>query len=352
MAASRYAEWLAERDDLATCSELLRAGSKTFRLASRALPRCYRLPATALYAFCRVADDAIDNGDDAAAALAQLRVRLDAIYAGGPLATPADRAFARVAVTYAIPKALPAALLEGFAWDAAGRQYSTIGDLRAYAARVAGAVGVCMALIMQVRSPAALARACDLGIAMQLTNIARDVGEDAAAGRLYLPREWLAEEGIDAAAWLGAPSFDARLARVVARVLAEAEIYYERAGWGIQALPAACRPAINAARLLYAEIGREVERQGLDSVSRRAVVSTLRKLSRMAAAFRLERSDGAPCASVTAPEAQYLVDAAVAANQDRAVARQTVARDPGLDAKMEWVVDLFDRLARQQQPAD
>ena len=102
----------------------------------------------------------------------------------------------------AIPAALPEALLEGLAWDAEGRSYETIDELFDYAARVAGAVGVMMALIMDVRSPQALARACDLGVAMQLTNIARDVGEDARLGRIYLPRQWLREAGIDADAWL------------------------------------------------------------------------------------------------------------------------------------------------------
>jgi 15-cis-phytoene synthase len=351
MAGGRYAEWMAERQDLGRCAELLRAGSKTFTLASRALPRRYRQPATALYAFCRVADDAIDHGSDPAAALVVLRERLEAIYAGRPLDDAADRAFARVARTYAIPMALPLALLEGFEWDAEGRRYETLGELTAYAARVAGAVGVCMALIMEVASPAALARACDLGIAMQMTNIARDVGEDAAAGRLYLPREWLKAEGIDADEWLGTPCFDARLARVVARLLAEAELYYERAGRGIPALPAGCRPAINAARLLYAEIGREVERQGLDSVTRRAVVSRARKLGRLAAAFRLDSMGTPEPAAVTAAEAQFLVDAAVAARREQDTLPRTPVTEPGLDARVEWLVDLFERLERNERAA-
>ena len=349
MATLRYTDWLLEQDDLVQCGALLRAGSKTFHLAARTLPRAYRRPATALYAFCRVADDAIDGGHDATAALADLRQRLDAIYAGAPRPLAGDRAFARIVAAYAIPRVVPEALLEGFAWDAQGRQYESIAELRAYAARVAGTVGVMMAQIMDVRAPSALASACDLGIAMQLTNIARDVGEDAAAGRLYLPREWLRAEGIDPSSWLRAPYFDAALARVVARLLAEAEPYYVRAGRGIRALPSACRPAINAARLMYAEIGREVERQGLDSVSRRAVVSPLRKLMRLAAALRLQSPGEGGSATETAPEAQFLVDAAVEATWEPGRRRPALAADPGLDARVEWLVDLFERLARQQQ---
>ena len=117
---------------------------------------------------------------------------------------------------------LPEALLEGLAWDAEGRVYETLDDLLDYAARVAGAVGVMMTLIMGVRSTEALARACDLGVAMQLTNIARDVGEDARMGRIYLPREWLREAGIDAAAFLADPTPEARVGALVARLLEEA----------------------------------------------------------------------------------------------------------------------------------
>jgi 15-cis-phytoene synthase len=138
-------------------------------------------------------------------------------YRGTPLPLPADRAFAETVARFDIPRAIPAALLEGLAWDAESRRYATLADLHAYAARVAGTVGVMMALVMGVREPAALARACDLGAAMQLTNIARDIGEDARAGRLYLPLEWLAEAGIDADAFLADPRFTPALGGVKRR---------------------------------------------------------------------------------------------------------------------------------------
>ena len=95
--------------------------------------------------------------------------------------------------------------------------------------RLSAAVGAMMCVLMGVRDANALARACDLGVAMQLTNIARDVGEDARNGRLYLPRQWLREAGIDADAWLRAPRFDAAIAGVVGRLLQEAEVLYRRA---------------------------------------------------------------------------------------------------------------------------
>jgi phytoene synthase len=135
-----------------------------------------------------------------------------------------------------------------------------------------------MTLIMGVRDRNILERACELGLAMQLTNIARDVGEDARNNRLYLPRDWLAEEGIDPDAWLANPTFDKNISKVIQRLICHADEMYERASYGISGLPRNCRSAIAAAGLIYSEISRQIERQGLDSISQRAVVSKRRKI--------------------------------------------------------------------------
>ena len=108
---------------------------------------------------------------------------------------------------------------------------------------------------------------------MQLSNIARDVGEDARNGRLYLPLAWLTEAGIDAEQLLHRPQYSSELGSVVGRLLQAADQHYRQAGAGIARLPLNCRLGIGAAGLLYAEIGREVGRRGMDSVSDRAVVS-------------------------------------------------------------------------------
>jgi 15-cis-phytoene synthase len=300
--------------DLQACHALMRGGSKTFFAASRVLPSRVRAPAAALYAFCRVADDAIDLTDDRPRALAELRQRLDAVYAGTPRAIVADRALAFVVQRCAIPRALLEGLLEGFEWDAAGRQYASIDELYDYGARVAGTVGAMMALVMDTRSASALARACELGVAMQLTNIARDVGEDARAGRLYLPHAWMREEGLDPQAWLAAPSFGPGIARVVQRLLAAADALYARAEHGVAALPRDCRPAIQAARLVYAEIGREVEAAGMDSITRRAVVRRRRKLALIAraSAALVLAPGGAQRHAAALPAVRHLVEAAAA----------------------------------------
>ena len=161
--------------DLTACTATLQTGSRSFALASLFLPKRVRAPATALYAFCRAADDAIDLSDDQAAALDGLRARLDAVYAGQP-GDAVDRAFGAVVEDFTLPRALPEALLEGFAWDVQTRRYEDLPSLIGYAMRVAGTVGVMMALLMGTRDAAMLSAACDLGCAMQLTNIARDVG--------------------------------------------------------------------------------------------------------------------------------------------------------------------------------
>ncbi len=265
-------------DDMAACRAMIRTGSLSFHAASRLLPARVRDPALALYAFCRVADDDVDEVQDKAHAVLRLRERLDLIYAGRPEARPSDRAFAAVVADFDMPRALPDALLEGLAWDAIGRRYDTLSDLHAYSARVASAVGVMMCVLMRVRHPDALARAADLGLAMQLTNIARDVGEDARAGRLFLPVDWLSEAGIDVERFLAEPCPSPALAGVVRRLLTVADDLYRRASAGVSALPADCRLGIAAARHIYAAIGTEVARVGHDSVSRRARTSRGQKL--------------------------------------------------------------------------
>jgi 15-cis-phytoene synthase len=296
--------------DLRCCEALLRAGSKSFASAARLLPARVRPQATAFYAFCRVADDAIDESDDAAQALAELHRRVDAIYAGRPYDDPVDRALAWVVSSAAIPRPLVDTLLEGFAWDLEECRYERIEQTLAYAARVASVVGVIMTLIMGVRERPTLARACDLGAAMQLTNIARDVGEDARRGRLYLPAAWLREEGVDPAAFLRDPSPSPGVRRATARLLAHAALLYARAQAGIPALPRDCRPAIRAASLIYADIGRVIARRGHDSVSGRAHTSAARKLWLLSRAWLgVVRADAAAWREPPLPEVAFLVDA-------------------------------------------
>jgi phytoene synthase len=247
---------------------------------------------------------------------------------------------------------LPDALLEGLEWDAAGRRYETLPELYAYAVRVAGAVGAMMTLVMGPRSPEIVARACDLGVAMQLTNIARDVGEDARAGRLYLPRSWLRDAGIDPEAWLAKPVFAGAIAAIVQRLLGIADGLYARASCGIAHLPRSCRPGIYAARALYAEIGRELERRGLDSISQRAVVSTSRKLTVLTRTLVLLETEWSPARKLVPAaeidEARFLIEA-VTATPPREAARPVKLGARPIEDRVVWVIDLFTRLERRDQ---
>lgn len=330
---------LAARADAAACRDLLRVGSKSFYAASLLLPRRLRRDVYSLYAFCRLADDEVDLGGGPVAAVAQLRERLEALYAGAPANGPVERAFAALVARRGIPMDLPAALIEGFAWDADERRYETLSDVRAYGVRVAGVVGMMMTLLMGVRSAEALARACDLGVAMQLTNIARDVGEDARSGRLYLPREWFVQEGIDADAWLADPQACPAIARMTQRLLTEADMLYRRSESGIALLPRDARPAIWAARRIYSEIGAQTRRNGLDNVGRRAIVSKSRKVALLA------RAVGSSMIGRSKPPSPPLAEAAPFVV---AAARTDGAR-PSLGMRVTWAIELLHRLEETER---
>lgn len=342
----------ADPADLEACRQLLSNGSHSFYAASFVLPKSLREPAAALYAFCRVADDAIDDEQyDRSAALARLRERLDRIYAGRPQQAPVDRAFAGLVERFHLPRELPEALLEGFEWDAAGRRYDSIAGVLDYSARVAAAVGAMMTTLMGVRDPDVLARACDLGSAMQLTNICRDVGEDARNGRIYLPLDWLREAGVDPDAWLAHPVFNEAIGSVVERVLNLAEELYQRAEAGIARLPVACRPGIYAARLLYAEIGHEVARNGYDSVSQRAVVPSSRKLSLLSRAVVVTPFPGGKHAAPALAENQFLVDAIATTPAPKTLFGQRATRRRTGD-KLVRVLELFEALEERERLAN
>lgn len=327
---------------IVACERLMKGGSHSFFAASRILPKRFRHAATALYAFCRVADDAVDEmpqGASLEVVMAYLHERLEAIYRGEPFAIDADRAFAHVVAEYAIPKSIPLALLEGFAWDADGRRYDTIDDLHGYSARVAGTVGAMMTLIMGGRSAKTVARACELGVAMQITNIVRDIGEDARRGRIYMPLAWMREEGLDPAAFLSQPVFDRRVARVAKRLLDCADQLYRRAETGIASLPRDCRAAIMAARLIYADIGKEVARAGYDSIQQRAYVSKPRKglllaRSLMAGAIAPQKD----FLLKPLPAIEFLVQAVPPGEQD------SIAPD-----SIHAVIELFERIGQRNR---
>jgi len=277
MAAPRRVAW-----------RIMRHHAKSFTWGARLLPRRYRADAAAIYAWCRRCDDAVDDAPDAATAaraVARLRSELDRIYSPEGVADdPVLAGFCDVVRRRRLPRVHADELLDGMAMDVGRVRYQTFAELLVYCHRVAGVVGLMMARVMGVTDDRALSRAADLGMAMQLTNICRDVAEDARLDRVYLPAEMLG----------------AGEAAAVAELLRRAEGYYRSGDAGLGALPARCAAAIRAARLIYADIGRVIAAGGFDVHAGRARVSGPRKLWLAlralfeAAAWRVAGRRGAP----------------------------------------------------------
>jgi len=275
--------------------------SKSFALASSLLGARIRDQTAVVYTWCRRADDAIDehpgaSATDLVSVLAVLNAELDAAYAG-TARDPVLIAFGEVVRARAIPRHYPQELLAGLAMDAVPTRYTTVDDVLAYSWRVAGVVGLMMSHVFGVSDDDALVHAAHLGLAMQLTNICRDVAEDWERGRLYLPDELLATHGGGGLAMeLGSPLPRAALAPIAATVsdlLALADRYYRSGDRGIRALPWRAALAVSAARRVYAAIGRRIARTGYDVTAGRAFVPGPTKIAHVSAAV-MRLAVGAP----------------------------------------------------------
>lgn len=258
----------------AVARAVLRRHARSFSWAGRLLPSGVRADATALYAWCRRCDDAVDLAPDAETAragLRRLRAELEEVYGPRDLADPILAGFQDVVRRTRLPRRPCDELLDGMEMDLGPVRYLSFDELVVYCRRVAGTVGLLMAHLFGVRDAATLATASDLGVAMQLTNICRDVAEDERRGRVYLPAELLGGARPPTAA-------PAETARAVAELLRRADAFYRRGDRGLAALPASVGVAMRAARLIYAEIGGVIARRGYDVTAGRAVVSPARKL--------------------------------------------------------------------------
>ena len=284
----------AGADLVAMSREIMGEGSKSFAQATRLFDPETRAGAYLLYAWCRRCDDAIDGQElgHGAEPLSkeEQQVRLERLYlqtraalAGEPMEDPIFAAFQAVAQRFAIPPEPAVALIDGFAMDVEGRRYRTLDELLLYCWRVAGVVGVMMAHVMGVRDRPTLERAGDLGLAFQMTNIARDVIDDARGGRVYLPLDWLAEAGVPGDA-VADPAHRQAVFVVAQRLLAGAEPYYDSALAGVARLPYRSAWAIASARGVYREIGRKLLREGPSAWDRRVSVGKAGKLARVAEA--------------------------------------------------------------------
>jgi phytoene synthase len=272
------------REGRGEAKRILARGSKSFALAGALLGRRTRDDAAVLYAWCRRADDRIDDacdspshGGELAQALEVLRAELDALYAG-QVTRPMDVALAELIERRRIPRAYFQDLLDGFAMDAEGRHYATLDELDLYGYRVAGVVGLMMCHVLGVRDDRCLRAAARLGMAMQLTNIARDVAEDLARGRQYLPSNLVSATELSLATTTGDARCRGQVADGVRALLGRADGYYRDGLAGLSDLGWRDALAIGAAARIYRAIGQVLARRGFDALAGRAVVSLPRKL--------------------------------------------------------------------------
>lgn len=264
------------RDVWDGCASVLRHHGRTFFLASRLLASDKRRGAEAIYAFCRTADDIVDRAHDVG--LEESRRQLDAWEAEieSPRSSVA-MAFYATRERYAIPVRPAYDLIAGVRSDLTRSRFANWEELRHYCYCVAGTVGLLVAPLLGCRHESALQHAIELGIAMQLTNILRDVAEDAELGRLYLPDDELAAFGVDPDSVLaGRPTGD--FVGLLRFQSARARDLYDSAAQGLSALDLSGQVATIAAGQLYSRILDEIERKEFNVFAGRARVSRRRKL--------------------------------------------------------------------------
>ena len=281
------------RDAYEACRQITLRHARTFYFASLFIPRTKRLACYAVYAFCRYVDDIVDvameAGDVTREGAVQLvntwRADVAALYDGrttegsgrDPAAAAVLMAWEDTIRQFDIPRSLPEELIEGVLMDTEVRRFATFDDLRRYCYLVASTVGLMTSKIFRYSADEALTHAIDLGIAMQLTNIIRDVREDAIKGRIYLPLEDLQQFGVtemDILHQRNSPQVRALIRSYVQK----ADAYYDSADAGIPYLDPDSRLTVQLMSTNYRKILREIERADYNVFAGRASTTTIQKL--------------------------------------------------------------------------
>jgi len=257
--------------DHAACAAVLRAAGSSFALPIRLLPEAKRRGTTAIYAFCRRADDIVDDAADAGSARDELdafEAVTAAALAGEAVADPVLRAVADTVRRFGVPATAINEILAGVRMDLTHDRYATAAELEAYCRRVATAVGIAAVHIWGFIDPAAIERSDDCGLAFQYTNILRDIPEDLGRGRIYLPEEDLAACGCTADD-LRAGRLHGGFDRLAARLVARAETRFARAAALDRMLTTDGRLAFRAMFGVYRSLLGAVGRAGREIFSRR-----------------------------------------------------------------------------------
>lgn len=280
-------------DDLSaayrSCEQITKSHSRTFHMASGLLPRTKRRSARALYAFCRVCDNLVDAPQEGTDPLADLdRWRCQVLNVQSASDDPVAVAWADTRARYQIPWRYAEQLMAGVAQDVEKTRYETFDELALYCYAVASTVGLMAMHIIGFQDARAIPYAVKLGVALQLTNILRDVGEDWRLGRLYLPQEELAAFGLSEQD-IAAGQVDDRWRSLMQFQIARTRLLYDEALPGIALLTKDGRFAITAASQLYRAILDDIEAHDYDVFQRRAHVTNWGKLQRLPAIWGLAR---------------------------------------------------------------
>lgn len=273
----------------AVCRELTRRHARTFYMSARFLPNRKQRGIFALYSLCRYVDDLVDEQEDLVEErkldyrevrhkIAGWQRQLREAYEGRAGDNPILLAFSDLLRTSRIPLELPFQLIEGVCMDLWKTRYNSFGEVYEYSWKVASTVGLMCCEIFGYRSPRALRYAADLGVAMQLTNILRDVGEDLERGRIYLPRGEMQRFGV-VEEDLFSHRLDDNFRRLMRFQIDRARRYYRRSELGIPLLSADSRLPVYLARGNYGRILDKIEENGYDVFHRRAYLNTTEKLA-------------------------------------------------------------------------
>lgn len=277
------------REAYAYCRVITRTHAKTFYLSTRFLPNHKQRSIFAIYALCRYIDNIVDELEDLnhsrslkeaeiKKTIYQLKLKLDRAYDFREADSPILIAFADTLDQYHIPKELPLELIEGVCMDITKNRYQTFEELYTYSYKVASVVGLMTSKVFGYSDSNAPKHAIDLGIAMQLTNIIRDIGEDLSRNRIYLPKEDMERFNLDEMD-LFRKTLDNRFRDLMKFQIDRARMYYESADKGIQMLESDSRLPVYLARMNYSRILGRIEEVNYNVFDQRVYLSTSEKLS-------------------------------------------------------------------------
>jgi len=254
--------------------------AKTFYFASRFLPKEKRRASYAVYAICRISDETVDAQNFTnIEGLKRLQADINAVYSGGPLHSPILLAFSQTINKYQIPKLYFDELIRGMYMDLEKKRYADFNELYAYCYKVAGVVGLVMLKIFGCKDAATQDHAVNLGIAMQLTNILRDIREDAARGRIYLPEDELEKFGLTEEN-ITKHNMGENFKPFMEFQINRARDYYHQSQQGLKLIEdAGCRFVIRLMQELYAGILDAIERNRYDVFSKRAHLNIFQKIA-------------------------------------------------------------------------